>query len=203
VTKGSAQPEIADRVTVAVRELHDSLYRSFRTGGAPAGLAEGFTSAAVFSIGHLGACLDRWIELLEADRLPTFGLPYVLRAETSHDPVAVPDGSVLADFAYFAVTAGEMRGTVLRFDDGEGSLSSPREWFADPQPERPVKVLQRLPDQQQEPNRMQQRNLDDEAAALHRSGFSLHRATWGRLDALAKRYLVSESEIDRAVDPLG
>ena len=202
MTKGSAQPEVADRVTVAVRELHDSLYRSFRTGGAPAGLAEGLTSAAVFSIGHLGACLDRWIELLEADRLPTFGLPYVLRAETSHDPVVVPDGSVLADFAYFAVTAVAKRGTLLRFDDGEGSVSSPLEWFANPQPEQPVKTLQRLPDQHGS-TRMQQRNLDDEAAALHRSGFSLDRATWGRLEALAKRYLVSESEIDRAVDPLG
>ena len=202
MTKGSAQPEIVDRVTVAVRELHDSLYRSFRTGGARAGLAEGLTTAAVFSIGHLGASLDRWIELLEADRLPTFGLPYVLRAETSHDPVVVPDGSVLADFAYFAVTAGAKRGTLLRSDDGEGSLSSPLEWFANPQPEQPVKTLQRLPDQHGS-TRMQQRNFDDEAAALQRSGFSLDRATWGRLEALAKRYLVSESEIDRAVDPLG
>ena len=201
MTKGGAQPEVADRVTVAVRELHDSLYRSFRTGGAPAGLAEGLTSAAVFSIGHLGACLDRWIALLEADRLPTFGLPYVLRAETSHDPVAVPDGSVLADFAYFAVTAGAKRGTLLRSDDGEGSVSSPREWFANPLPEQPVKTLQRLLDEQQGSTRMQQRNLDDEAASLQRSGFSLDRATWGRLEALAKRYLVSESEIDRAVDP--
>ena len=132
----------------------------------------------------------------------TFGLPYVLRAETSHDPVVVPDGSVLADFAYFAVTAGAKRGTLLRSDDGEGSLSSPLEWFANPQPEQPVKTLQRLPDQHGS-TRTQQRNFDDEAESLQRSGFSLDRATWGRLEALAKRYLVSESEIDRAVDPLG
>ncbi len=188
---------IGDNVTVAHRELHDYCYRALRTGGAHAGEAKALTEATVFATTHLNQPLDRTLSTLEAGHVPILGLPYVLKAEVSVEAVAVPDGSVIGDFGYFAAT-GLARGVILAALNSDGSTIPVTNWFGGLW-EQPVQRLTTLRPGDDLLLQELQLAVDDKGEAFRRSGIGIHRADWHRLERLAQRYLVSERAIEAAV----
>lgn len=185
-------------VAVAPRELHDYCYRAIRTGGVHAGKAETLAAASVFSVTHLGQPIDRLLTILEAGNVPLLGLPYVLRAAQSLEPVDVPSGSVIADFAYFAVR-GSGEQVTLAAVNVDGTTVPAAEWFASRSPVQLVSQLVTVPNETAIDRGTLQARLDEQTEAVQRSGVDLHDADWDRLDVLAQRYLISERAIDAAV----
>ena len=185
-------------ITVAPRELHDSLYRACRTSGAVHGEAIAISDAALFAVVHLDCTLNTQLDVLEGGRRPVFALPYVLRA-ISGERVETPATCVAADVAVFAVEALRRGNEIALFHTDRSeplSMMALLDW----EPEQPITHVAPTDGMSKAVVASAMSSIEARDSEGRRTGINLDLAIWHRLDGLAQRYLISESSIDDAIE---